>query len=118
MSARSGLSVLFLVVASVGAAALLGACSASEKHDAPTDTPVSCEASNSCEAGAGTSLPPIIDEPLIANPCVTGKCMPDRGDSQVGPPEDTGSEAAVVIPDAAVVDSSSDASVLTDGGPG
>jgi hypothetical protein len=118
MSARLGFSVVFLVAASLGGAAGLGACSSAEKHDTPTDTPVSCEASNTCEAGAGTSLPPIIDEPLIANPCISGKCTSDGG-SQVGPPQDAGSEAAVVIPDAAVVvDSSADASSLTDGGPG
>jgi len=112
--------VVFRVAASLGVAAALYACSSSEKQDAPTDTPLPCEASNTCGAGGGTSLPPIMDPQFVPGPCTNGKCTSEAGvyDGSLAPLEDAaGSEGAVKMPDAGAVDAS-DASSLTDGGPG
>jgi hypothetical protein len=120
MPARSGLSELVLFASLGGALALFGSCSSPELHDpeGPTTVP-SCEASSTCGAGGGGSLPPIVDNPIVSGPCSTGKCIGSEAgtyEGSVSPLPDATSEAAAPS-DAGVVDGN-DASRPADGGPG
>jgi hypothetical protein len=111
---------LLLVVASWGGVIYLQGCSAAEKHDSATVSPVpSCEASNTCPEAGSTSLPPITDPNIVAGPCASGKCnVRDGGgyEGSVSPVDDAASEA-VAVPDAGAADVN-DASHPADGGPG